>query len=68
MCLMNQIIALSPLIKLEETIYNVNFNEAFIVASLSNTELSINRVTGQATLLNETISKGDCKLTDRTKF
>ena len=54
--------------KLEETIYNVSFNEAFIVASLSNTELSINRVTGQATLLNETISKGDCKLTDRTKF
>ena len=54
--------------KLEETEYKVNFNEAFIVATLSNTELSINRVTGQATLLNENISKGNCKLTDRTKF
>ncbi len=54
--------------KLEETIYEVNFNEAYIVASIDNTELSINRVTGQATLLSESISKGNCELTNRTKF
>ena len=54
--------------KLNETIYKVNFNEAFIIASLADIELSINRVTGQATLLNENIRKGSCKLTDRTRF
>ena len=54
--------------KLEETSYQVTFNEAFIVATLPNIELSINRVTGQATLLNENINKGNCKLTDKRKF
>ena len=35
--------------KLKEKTFDVNFNEAFIVAIASNTELSINRVTGKAT-------------------
>ena len=54
--------------KLDETIYSVNYNEAFIVASLSDLELSINRVTGKATLLENEITNGSCELTDKTKF
>jgi len=54
--------------KLEEKIFNVNSNEAFIVASIGKIELSINRVTGKATYLTESLDNGQCKLTDRTKF
>ena len=54
--------------KLEEKIFNVTSNEAFIVASIGKIELSINRVTGKATYLAESLDNGQCKLTDRTKF
>ncbi len=54
--------------KLNESNYSVNFNEAYIVASLANTELSINRVTGQATSTDDSIKQGQCELTDKTKF
>ena len=54
--------------KLEEKIFNVASNEAFIVASIGKLELSINRVTGKATYLTDSIENGQCKLTDRTKF
>ena len=54
--------------KLEEKIFNVTSNEAFIVASIGELELSINRVTGKATYLAGSLENGQCKLTDRTKF
>ncbi len=54
--------------KLDEIDYEVNFNEAYIVATLSNVELSINRVNGKATLLKDSINDGKCELTDKTKF
>ena len=54
--------------KLEESSYSVNFNEAYIVATRSNTEISINRVTGNATFLSESMKQGQCELTDKTKF
>ena len=53
---------------LTETTYSVKFNEAFIVATDSNDELTINRVSGSATLLNDTSIPGICKLTNKTKF
>ena len=53
---------------LTEAIYSVKFNEAFIVANDLNDELTINRVSGSATLLNDTSSPGICKLTNETKF
>ena len=52
--------------KLNIVSYNVNFNEAYIVASKEDTELTINRVSGSATI--SSIGRGQCKLTDRTKF
>ncbi len=54
--------------KLEEKVFNVASNEAFIVASLGKLELTINRVTGKATYLTDSLENGQCKLTDRTKF
>ena len=54
--------------KLEEKIFNVTSNEVFIVASIGESELSINRVTGKATYLAGSLENGQCKLTDRTKF
>ena len=54
--------------KLEEKIFNVTSNEVFIVASIGELELSINRVTGKATYLAGSLENGQCKLTDRTKF
>ena len=54
--------------KLEEKIFNVASNEAFIVASIGKLELSINRVTGKATYLTESLENGQCELTDKTKF
>ncbi len=54
--------------KLEEEDFVVNFNEAFIVATLPDLELSINRVSGNASMLNESKKNGNCTLTDKTKF
>ena len=53
---------------LTEAIYSVKFNEAFIVATYSNDKLTINRVSGNATLLKDTSVPGTCKLTSKTKF
>ena len=52
--------------KLNIVSYNVSFNEAFIVASKEDTELTINRLSGSAII--SSIGRGQCKLTDRTKF
>ena len=54
--------------KLEEKIFNVTSNEVFIVASIGKLELSINRITGKATYLTDSLENGQCELTDRTKF
>jgi hypothetical protein len=54
--------------KLNETDYSLEYNEAFIVANYLDTELSINRVTGKATLQNDVLETGVCELTDQTKF
>ena len=53
---------------LTEAIYSVKFNEAFIVATYLNDKLTINRVSGNATLLKDTSVPGTCKLTSKTKF
>jgi hypothetical protein len=53
---------------LSQTNYTVNFNEAFIVATNSGNELTINRVSGNANLVNDKTIIGKCKLTDKTKF
>tara|TARA_B100000900_G_scaffold363712_1_gene337909 strand:- start:872 stop:1723 length:852 start_codon:yes stop_codon:yes gene_type:complete len=52
--------------KLDIVSYDVSFNEAFIVASNDATEITINRVSGSAMITD--FGKGQCKLTDRTKF
>ena len=52
--------------KLDIVSYDVSFNDAYIVATNEDTELTINRVSGGAVISE--ISKGQCKLTDRTKF
>ena len=48
--------------------YSVKFNEAFIVANNPDNELTINRVSGNANLVNGVTTAGVCKLTDKTKF
>ena len=48
--------------------YAVNFNDAYIVASNEAIELTINRVSGKAVLVNELRKSGVCKLTNKTKF
>ena len=53
--------------KLNETEFLVNFNDAFIVATRDNIELSINRVSGDAKL-NNNLKSGNCKLTDKRRF
>tara|TARA_Y100000389_G_C17362150_1_gene464357 strand:+ start:47 stop:931 length:885 start_codon:yes stop_codon:yes gene_type:complete len=52
--------------KLNIDSYVLSFNEAYIVASKEDIELTINRVSGSARI--SSIGKGQCKLTDRTKF
>tara|TARA_B100001057_G_scaffold272961_1_gene273268 strand:+ start:251 stop:1102 length:852 start_codon:yes stop_codon:yes gene_type:complete len=52
--------------KLDIVSYDVSFNEAYIVASNDATEITINRVSGSAMISD--FGKGQCKLTDRTKF
>ncbi len=48
--------------------YALSFNEAYIVASNEAIELTINRVSGKAVLVNELRKSGVCKLTNKTKF
>ena len=54
--------------KLDVTPYVLSFNEAYIVASNEAIELTINRVSGKAILVNNVRKNGVCKLTDKTKF
>ena len=53
--------------KLEETAFSVDFNDAFIVATRDNIELSINRVSGDAKI-NNNLKSGNCNLTDKRRF
>ena len=53
--------------KLEETAFSVDFNDAFIVATRDNIELSINRVSGDAKI-NNNLKLGNCRLTDKRRF
>jgi hypothetical protein len=48
--------------------YSLSFNEAYIVASNQEIELTINRISGKAILENKMRKSGMCKLTDKTKF
>jgi len=54
--------------KLNVIPYLLSFNEAYIVASNEAIELTINRVSGKAVLVNEVRKNGMCKLTNKTKF
>ena len=54
--------------KLNVTPYALSFNEAYIVASNEDIELTINRVSGKAVLENKISKRGVCKLTNETKF
>jgi hypothetical protein len=54
--------------RLSETQYSVKFNKAFIIANIEDAELTINRVSGNASLVSDITTKGACKLTNKTKF
>jgi hypothetical protein len=54
--------------KLKEESFTVSSNDAFIVANKGKLELSINRVSGKATYLDNSLISGECKLADRKKF
>jgi hypothetical protein len=54
--------------RLSETQYSVKFNKAFIIANIEDAELTINRVSGNASLVSDITIKGACKLTNKTKF
>jgi hypothetical protein len=54
--------------KLDIVSYTVSFNDAYIVATNKDLELTINRVTGKAVLENKTLKKGMCSLMNKTKF
>ncbi len=54
--------------KLDVISYEVNFNNAYIVATNESIELTINRVTGKSSLENKELKEGICKLTNKTKF
>tara|TARA_Y100000389_G_scaffold157759_1_gene158989 strand:- start:630 stop:1502 length:873 start_codon:yes stop_codon:yes gene_type:complete len=54
--------------KLDIIPYVVSFNDAYIVATNEELELTINRVTGKAALENKALRKGMCSLTNKTKF
>ena len=54
--------------RLSETQYSVKFNKAFIIANIEDAELTINRVSGNASLVSDIATKGVCKLTNKTKF
>ena len=44
------------------------FNKAYIVANNENLVLTINRVSGKASMENKSLKTGMCKLTNKTKF
>ena len=50
----------------DSKLFEVEFNEAFIVASSNDTEAKINRVSGKITTNNGTT--GTCALLNKTKF
>ena len=54
--------------KLDIVTYELSFNDAYIVASNESLELTINRVTGKATLDNKILKRGMCNLTNKTRF
>lgn len=54
--------------KLDVIPYSVSFNKAYIVATRDNIVLTINRVSGKATLENKLLENGTCELTNKTKF
>ena len=54
--------------KLNVIPYSLSFNEVYIVASNETIELTINRVSGKASLENKVRKNGMCKLTNKTKF
>ena len=54
--------------KLDVIPYSVSFNNAYIVATRDNIVLTINRVSGKATLENKLLENGMCELTNKTKF
>ena len=54
--------------KLDIVAYNLSYNDAYIVATNDTYELTINRVTGKATLENKMLKTGMCNLTNKTKF
>ena len=54
--------------KLNVIPYSLSFNDAYIVASNEAIELTINRVSGKAVLMNEVRKSGICILTNKTKF
>ena len=54
---------------LNEIVYEVAFNEGYIVASKENIEITINRVSGKSVEIQDEKSIfGMCKLLDKTKF
>ena len=54
---------------LNEIVYEVAFNEGYIVASKENIEITINRVSGKSVeIQGEKSVFGMCKLLDKTKF
>ncbi len=49
--------------------YSSSFNDAYVIATLNDTELTINRVSGNAQLIkNQKTYLGSCKLLDSRKF
>ena len=54
--------------KLDIIPYSVKFNKAYIVANNENLVLTINRVSGKASMENKSLKTGMCKLTNKTKF
>ena len=54
--------------KLDIVMYAVSFNDAYIVATNEALEITINRVTGKASLEDNVLNKGMCNLANKTKF
>ena len=54
--------------KLDIVSYEVNFNDAYIVATNEALEITINRVTGKAAIESNILNKGMCNLANKTKF
>ena len=54
--------------KLDIVTYKVSFNDAYIVATNKELQLTINRVTGKAALESNILKKGICNLANKTKI